>query len=209
VVSRISAYQAVLLLITAVVPTAILSLPPLLTEIAREDASIITVISPLLMMTSGIYYIPLLKAMGRTDMITFAKKGLGTIVGLGLGLSIAGGYTLLNGLVIRQLSEVMAIAYLPETPLWFINATLIAISSYAVFLGVETIARTTEIAFPFFIGFFLLVILFLIPDMNLSYLRPLFSQGMGNFVCCLLWGRFFFPKRPFLSLSSIAPHLFQ
>jgi len=87
-------------------------------------------------------------------------------------------FIILSGTVVRETSEVMLTAYMPLTPLWFFNISLILISSYIVFHGLEVIGRSLEILFYFFMTAFLLFIVLLIPDMSLDLLKPVFGRGI-------------------------------
>lgn len=56
---------------------------------------------------------------------------------------------------------------------------LVATAAYAVYHGIETIARVTELLMPIGIGVLLLVGLIVLPEVNFSNYLPVLDEGIG------------------------------
>ena len=191
---RISLYQTALLLAVTVVPTAIVFLPSVAIERAARDAWI----SGLLMILGGLIlsalYTALIKKMGSMDFIEFNKKVLGKWLTYLLGINLIIYFVLSAGVIIRETTEVVIANYLPLTPLWFLNMTMILVGVIFVFYGLECMARTVEILFYLFLGIFLLVMLMVIDELDPQFLQPVMARGIKPVISGTFPGLIFFSE---------------
>ncbi|WP_094548702.1 GerAB/ArcD/ProY family transporter [Petroclostridium xylanilyticum] len=67
---------------------------------------------------------------------------------------------------------------MPETPMLYINILFTAVIIFGVRLGLETVARSAEILFPWVIVFFLFLILFSTPNLKAENIQPVFENGI-------------------------------
>ncbi|UMZ74120.1 GerAB/ArcD/ProY family transporter [Natranaerofaba carboxydovora] len=189
---RISLFQTGMLLITAILPTAILTAPTKIIDGARQDSHIAVLLFTGYAFLLVLIYIPLIRRMGRTDLIKFTEKVIGKIPGKGIGLLIIIAYFFLNILIIREVSALLLISFFDMTPLWFFDLSHLAIASILVYGGLEPIARTNQFFFPFLILGFLFAALLNINEWNFLFLRPVLHEGISPLLEGALPGTIFF-----------------
>jgi len=109
--------------------------------------------------------------------------------------------------IIRDFGELISATVLPTTPIEFSTFTLLLVIGYVLYLGIEVLARTSEIFTPYAIVFMVLLIVFLYSGKNLDMtnIKPILGEGFTP-----LW-KVIFPYelvRPYgqlLILSFILP----
>lgn len=96
-----------------------------------------------------------------------------------VGVLYIGYFLYMAAVVMRDLIELLDTAIYPASPNEFIAFSFIMVIAYILYLGVEVFARTTEIIIPYFMLFFLfmLVLLVLNRSIHLSYLQPVLAEG--------------------------------
>ncbi|MCT6593161.1 spore germination protein, partial [Pantoea dispersa] len=75
---------------------------------------------------------------------------------------------------------------LPYTPLTAIHIAFMGVVIVGVRLGIEVIARSAEILFPWFIGLFGLLILSMIPQIKIEHIQPVFEIHPKAFIRAVL-----------------------
>ncbi|GAE24506.1 spore germination protein GerKB [Halalkalibacter wakoensis JCM 9140] len=82
---------------------------------------------------------------------------------------------------IRDFGELMKITILPITPLEVITIVMMIPVVYTVYLGLEVLARVTEIVSPYVLGILILVglLLFVSGELELTHLLPVLGDGFG------------------------------
>jgi len=174
----------------------------LVASIAKQDAWITALITPVMGVFVLWIYFFLGKAYPEMTIIGIAKQ----IFGKWLGIIVSAGY------VIFFLQVSFNITWhvgdftghiLHETPVYAINGLFIAVIVVAVLYGVEAFARTSELLMKgVFIAFF--IALLLIPKVNIQNLLPVLENG---FVPVLKASVFMFPFTtfPLIALMMIFP----
>ena len=175
----ISSYQATLIITITIIGTSMESLPSLLIQEANQDAWISLLLITIVTLLVGIIYFALAKNMKRVDLINYSRKVFGNFFTIPLALILIIAFFLLAGVVIRETSEIMENAYMPLTPLWFYNLTILLAAILIVFYGLEVIGRSLEIGFYIFIAFLSFVIIILISEMSFANLQPVLAGGIG------------------------------
>lgn len=205
--SIISGYQATLILIFTLLATSIVFLPSLIISQANQDAWISVILLVIIFLFISFIYQALCKKMGRKDLVNFTREVFGEILTIPFALYIIISFIILSGVVVRETSEVMKTAYLPQTPLWFFNITLILVSSYVAFLGLEVIGRSLEVLFYILLFFFLIYISLLISDLSFEFIKPIGAQGIDKIWNGIFPGITFFGE--IFIILILAPHLTQ
>ena len=203
----ISNYQATLILIVIIVSTAIVFLPSIIIQIAHQDSWLSIIL--LFMIAPGfifVYY-ALCQKMGRTNLIQFTRKTFGKYLYIPFILFTIIAFIVLSGTIVRETAEVMITAYMPLTPLWFFNFTIIFTAAILIYYGLEVIGRCLEIFFYLFLSSFLLIIILLIPDMSLNLLQPVLGEGIMPVLKGIYPGLLFFSE--LFIILILAPHLTQ
>lgn len=110
-------------------------------------------------------------------------KILEKILGKTLGRFIGALYTIyflyIATLVIRDISELLILYILPQTPMIFIHFLLMLVVSYSVYLGIEVIGRYSELTLNFtvFSIIFYVIALILSGVTDFNNLLPVLEQG--------------------------------
>ncbi|TRZ36079.1 spore gernimation protein KC [Niallia circulans] len=81
--------------------------------------------------------------------------------------------------IIRDFGELISATVLPTTPIEFSIFTLLLVIGYVLYLGLEVLARTSEIFTPYAIIFMVLLCVFLYSGKNLdlSNIKPVLGEG--------------------------------
>lgn len=96
-----------------------------------------------------------------------------------VGVGYISYFLYMAAVVMRDLIELLDTAVYPATPNEFIAFSFILVIAYILYLGVEVLARTTEMIMPYFMLFFLLMLVLLIINKSIhpSYLKPVLADG--------------------------------
>lgn len=96
-----------------------------------------------------------------------------------VGLCYISYFLYMAAVVMRDLIELLDTAVYPASPNEFISFSFILVIAYILYLGVEVFARTTEIIIPYFLLFFLIMLVLLIINrsIHISYLQPVLAEG--------------------------------
>ncbi len=203
--TKISGYQATLLLIITIVSTTIIFLPTNMINIAFQDAWISVLLLVGITLLFSPVHIFLCKKMGKTDLITFTRNVFGNFFTIVVGLIIIITFIILSGIVVRETTEILATVYYLQTPLWFLNIIIIFTASILVYYGLEAIARSLEIIFYVFLIFFLITFILLIKDMSLSLLKPVLENGFKPVLGGITPGLVFFSET--FVILILNPHI--
>jgi spore germination protein KB len=107
--------------------------------------------------------------------------------------------------VIRDFGELMATAILPNTPIEMMSLTFCLLMGYVIYLGIEVLARTSEIFTPYLFGFFLLLAIFLMASgsVDFKYLQPILGEGIMPVIKTAFTDLSFFPYGEMIAFSVI------
>ena len=68
--------------------------------------------------------------------------------------------------VIRTFGEMITTAILPNTPIEVITLSIVLVMAYILYLGIEVLARVSEIFTPYTVLFIILLLIFLLPNIE-------------------------------------------
>lgn len=176
-IGQISSRQFTMLVILTTVGDSILIAPSIATSDAKQDVWISMCIS----LTVGLAMVGFMAMLAdkfpRQSPIEYARTLFGTTLGslIGLMLLIYFGYEIISFLV--EIGGVLTTQIMPETPVAAVELIFMAVIVLAVRLGLETTARTSELLFPWFVGLFSFLIIFLLPDIQADNLLPILAEG--------------------------------
>lgn len=192
--TKISTYQTTLLLVNAIVGTAILFLPKSVIHEAKQDAWLAGILLIIFALISSYVYSFLTQRMGNMDLITFNRQVFGKFLTIPLGIGLFIHFLIISGSATREISEIMVAVYLPNTPLWFFNLTTILTAAILVYYGLEIIARSFEIIFYFLVIAFIVGISILIKDISPVFLQPVLGNGLKPLLDGIYPGLLFFSE---------------
>ncbi|ERJ11491.1 GerAB/ArcD/ProY family transporter [Haloplasma contractile] len=130
-----------------------------------------------------------------------------------LGKIISHGYILyflyIAARVIRDLGELTTMYLLPATPLLVINLLGLLIVGYALYLGIEVIARASEITIGAVYAFFtfILIIIMFSDLVKIENLLPILDNGFMNVLKAAYPQIVTFPFGELIVFTMIFPHL--
>lgn len=131
----------------------------------------------------------------RPDKNIFDKNKylFGNIIGTILNTIITLFILLTVTFVIWSLCSFTITMYLSKTPEFVIALMFISVAIYAIYKGIETIARTSEMLFYLVILVVIFSVIFLFPSLNLKEMKPFFENGYKPIVyTTLLYLSYFF-----------------
>jgi spore germination protein KB len=107
--------------------------------------------------------------------------------------------------VIRDFGELMATAILPNTPIEMMSLTFCLLMGYVIYLGIEVLARTSEIFTPYLFGFLLLLTIFLIASGSVEFKRvqPFLGDGIMPVIKTAFTDLAFFPFGEVIAFNVI------
>lgn len=165
--------------ISIVLATAILFVPTITAQYARQDAWL----SLLLAGAFGalVTYIAVRLALrfpGET-VVQYTPRVLGPIIGKLVGFIYVYYYLFVAYFVQREFSELMNAAYLSRTPMIVIIGVLTLLAVYLLYQGLEILCRVNTVVLWSMIGAIVLIIALGIKDVRLEEFLPVLENGPG------------------------------
>lgn len=158
---------------TAVVITTILSIE----AGAAQDAWISEIIALPIELGMALVIIALgIRFPGRS-IFQYPKDIFGKFIGTLLTFSYLWYFFFISTTLLRELSTFMTTVFLPETPPIPVMALFLAVLTYAVYLGIENIARFTDLFFPLLLLMFLISWVFILPELDFARLMPIYTEN--------------------------------
>ncbi|MGN7397995.1 GerAB/ArcD/ProY family transporter [Peribacillus frigoritolerans] len=175
---KISAGQFTILVILFTIGTTILVLPGMLAQEVKQDAWIVPVIGTGI----GLLLVALYIAIGRMFPTMTLVEINETLLGKWLGKVISLTFVFFSlhsvAALLFYLGNFVTTQILPGTPLKAIYILFVCILMMGIRLGLETLARSAEIFFAFFIILFIILVIFVAPQIEFQNIQPLFETGI-------------------------------
>ncbi|EFM11414.1 spore germination protein [Paenibacillus curdlanolyticus YK9] len=174
---KIGARQLTILAIFLTIGDSILALPATTAIQGKQDAWLSGVIG----LAIGIPIVYLIAVVGKLypGMTVFmsSRKILGKWLGLVASLLFAVHLFLNASVFLREIGDFVTSHMMPETPIQSILLLFLCIIVMGTKLGLEVIARTGELLFPFFVFLFLFFVVALAPKADLVNVQPFLEDG--------------------------------
>ncbi len=180
---KISGSQFMWLLVTAVLPTAVLFIPAVTIKEAGPSAWIDGLIVPTVW---GLLVIKLVSSLGGRfpgrHMVDYAGEILGKYLGKLVGLFYIFIFVYTNAVILREFGEFLVTAFMQETPALVFISVLLALAASGVRNGIEVIARMNQ--FVVSLMFFALVFIFslVLSEADARHLLPFFEGGIKSLI---------------------------
>lgn len=110
-------------------------------------------------------------------IIEITEEALGPVLGMVFNLITFAFFMAVATLFIREFSEAMIIAALPSTPISVIAFTFLFAGLLGAYLGIETMARSARLMYPYAIGGIIILLLALIPRWDVYNIFPILGNG--------------------------------
>ncbi|MBU4532848.1 MAG: spore germination protein [Firmicutes bacterium] len=176
---KISGFQAMNYAISIVLATAILFVPSITAEHARQDAWLSLPLAGAF--GALVTYIAVRLALrfpGET-VVQYTPRVLGPVIGKLVGFIYVYYYLFVAYFVQREFSELMNAAYLERTPMIVIIIVLTALAVYLLYQGLEVLCRVNTVVLWSMIGAIFLIVMFGIKEVRLEEFLPVLDNGPG------------------------------
>lgn len=174
---KINLRQFKIFAILFTVGTTILITPAGLAAEIGQDAWM----APIAAMAPGLLLVLLYNGITRAapgmTIVEIGESLFGTWIGKGLALLFILFSFFGASLVLFDVGKFIITVLMPETPLLFVNALFAILLLYAIGSGFDTLARMTELLFPWFALLFLFMVALLLPQIDVRNVQPFLEAG--------------------------------
>ncbi|WP_342601221.1 endospore germination permease [Psychrobacillus sp. FSL H8-0483] len=179
---KINSYQFLILVIFFTIGTSILTVPSVLAAGAKQDAWISAIIGTGIGLLFIWLFITIALWFPHLTFIQINEKVFGKWVGKTFSVLFVLISFLFTSELIYYCGSFLNIHTLPNTPMVALNLLMAAIVVMGVRLGLETIARSAEIIIVGFFILFLILVVFISPDIKFENIQPVFEMGTKKIV---------------------------
>ncbi|MTV48192.1 endospore germination permease [Heliobacillus mobilis] len=178
--SKIGVYEAVCWVAMMIVPKVMLTSPRDALEAVGPSAWLMTSVSAGTALLAFFLIYILAKRFPKDDLVSILEKTCGRFLGGLISLIMASLFFANGALVSREFVDMLKIFALPMSPPGFLLALFGIGVATLLYLGFETVSRTTSLfAAPLLVGL-LAIILLAIPLYRPSFLTPIFGYGIDK-----------------------------
>lgn len=175
---KISARQFTVVVMFYTIGTTILVIPSSLAADADQDAWIAAILGWALGLLVVGLYILIGRMFPDLTLIESNEKILGKWLGKIISLVFIFFSFIGAASVLYYVGNFMTTQVMPETPIESFTILFAGIIVMGLRLGLEVLVRTAEILFPWFLLLFLVSTLFLIPEIEIQNIQPVFENGI-------------------------------
>ncbi|MGZ4111092.1 MAG: GerAB/ArcD/ProY family transporter [Tumebacillaceae bacterium] len=200
----ISSRQYMLMAALFVVGSSILFAPSVLAMEAKQDGWLCALVG----LVGGLLVVLLYNDLARRHpdhtVIEYSKRVVGTWAGGVISLLLILHFCLLSALVLRDMGDFITSQLLTTSPIESILILYLPVIVFGTRLGLETMARTTELLFPLFLLFFVVLVVSVAPQIKTENIQPVFEHGFAPILHSgmTFWG---FPFLELVCFLMIAP----
>lgn len=162
---------------------------------AKNDAWIAIALASFIGIGIIWFYHLLINMLPEKNLFQLLEYCLGRKAAIVLALFYSVYFFYISSRVVRDFGELIASAIMPNTPIEVTSVTFSLLMGYVVYLGIECLARTSEIFTPYLFTFFLLLTIFLFSSGNASVeqIQPILGNGLWPVLHTALTDISFFP----------------
>lgn len=176
---KIGSRQLTILVILYTIGDSILVIPSIVASEAEQDGWVSGIFSvaigPLLVV---FLYDALRKCYPDLTLVEYSQKILGRWLGIAISLLFISYFFITTATYLREIGDFMTSHIIPETPIQVIMFLFMSIVLMAARLGLEPLARSAEILFPFVVLFLSSLMIFLLPEIQFQNLQPVLEGGL-------------------------------
>ncbi|MCQ6280453.1 endospore germination permease [Bacillus sp. EB600] len=175
---KINSGEFLIMVTTFTIGSAILVAPAPLAVTAKQDAWIAAIFTLLITFLFIFSFNQLASLYPSMTYVEYNEKILGKWMGKLASLPyLFYVYVIASGQV-RDLGDFLTTEILVDTPVQMIMIIFVFASLIGVRLGLEVICRSVVIFFPWIVILLLVLILFLIPQIKIENIQPIFEEGL-------------------------------
>lgn len=174
---KISALQFALLGITLVIATADVFLPSFVAQEAQQDSWISVIIGTISSLLISMLFIFLAKRFPGMTIIEYSTVILGKVFGKIVGAFLIIYLLVVGYAVTREMGDIFVTSFNPDSPLVIYCIVNVLVAAYAVYSGLETIARINDITIPLGLGILGVITLANIKETDFTNFLPILENG--------------------------------
>ncbi|MBD2869897.1 GerAB/ArcD/ProY family transporter [Paenibacillus arenilitoris] len=175
---KISIRQFTVLAMFYTIGTTILVIPSTLASDAKQNAWIASIAGLLASMAIVALYIAIGRLYPNTTLAGMLEAAFGKWLGKLATLAFIFFSFVGGSAVLYYMGNFMTTQIMPETPIGAFIVLFGGLVVIGVRLGLEVLARTAEILFPWFLMLFIVSALFLLPEIDLANVKPIVGIGL-------------------------------
>ncbi|OQP05941.1 spore gernimation protein [Geobacillus sp. 46C-IIa] len=175
---KITSVQMMLLLYPAITATAILLVPGVTAQHARQDMWLSPVWASLIGFLTVYVSVQLHRLYPQKTPIEYSIDILGKFLGKLVGLLFVLFYFHVTGIIVREYGEFVVGNFLFYTPIGFVMGTMVFVCAVAVRSGIAALGRLAQILVPVVIVLLVFIVILLFPDMDLENMLPMLEKGL-------------------------------
>lgn len=178
--ARFGLAEAVVLLTISNMARIFLTFPRILVE-ASVSAAWLSSLAGLVLALAQVYLIyQLLKPHPGESIVDVTGSALGKFFGTSANLLYAAFFLDVAAIFTRTFSEALLVTALPNTPISVVSTGFIAVAILGAYVGLEAMARSARVTYPFVVAGIALLLLSLIPQWDITNLFPVLGNGPFN-----------------------------
>ncbi|KKB36826.1 endospore germination permease [Bacillus thermotolerans] len=174
---KISSLQMAMILYPAIIATAILHVPSLTAQYAGQDLWISPILASIIGFVTVFIAVRLCWLYPGKNVFQIIEETIGRLPGKLAGLLILFFYIEITGEMTRGYGSFIVNTFLKQTPLVVTIASMVFLCAFAVYGGIEVLARAAQFFFPLFFIPFLFLVLLLSPYFQVHYIEPVLADG--------------------------------
>ncbi|MFK7693308.1 endospore germination permease, partial [Paenibacillus sp. HJGM_3] len=161
-----------------ILATAALYVPAVTMRIAGTDTWMVPFFASMIGFLTVYVMVRLHATYPQLTFIEYCPHILGRWLGQTLGLVYLISLLYSLGIVLREYGEFLVGQFFIETPLLVMIVCLVAVCAYALYMGLEVLAKSAQLLVPIAISMIVVLVLFMIPDMRSHHLLPFLENGI-------------------------------
>ncbi|MGO4108500.1 GerAB/ArcD/ProY family transporter [Paenibacillus sp. YAF4_2] len=176
--SKISVRQFMILIMVGTIGDSILIMPTITAGSSKQDAWLSMLLAFIGGLAAGGLFGAIANQLQRISLYEAIRQRLGVWFGGFIFLLFLFPSFMCILTLFSEMSQFMTTQLMPETPVIAIIILFAAVIIIAYRYGIEAYARMGELLFPVFMGLFLLLVVFLLPQIKWTNLHPIMATGM-------------------------------
>lgn len=197
---KISLNQVFVIVVLMTIGDSIILLPASVAIEAKRDAWLSGIFGVGLGILQVYFYLLLSNRYPNQTLFEYIEETiLGKWIGKTISLFFFSFFFLLAALELRQIGDFFTTHFMSETPIQAIMIIFLLIIIYGVKLGLEPIAKTSEILFPWVIIFWIFMMLLNLPNIQFNKILPILDNGIKP----VLRGSITFYSFPYMEIVSL------
>jgi spore germination protein KB len=175
---KINVRQFTVLVIMFSIGSTILIVPSELASGAKQDAWIAACSGLLGGLLLVMLYNRISSLFPNTSFVHYTQLVLGKWLGGLVSFLYFNYFLLLSAFVLRDIGEFLTTEVLPTTPIHVIHILFLVVIIMGIRNGIEVPARSAEIFLPWAAFFFIMMVIFLPPQFDWGYIKPILGYGI-------------------------------